>query len=321
MKTLHNRLLQKLHTELGQNILSALKDPLLTDLYLNPDGKVWAITFHKKEVICEMKPEVADNLVRTVASSCDTIVNRESPRLSCDLGLDLDGAFSRFRFQGLIPPVVTDPAWSLRKPASKVFSLEDYENSKIITPAQRLVIEREVEKHNNILVVGGTGSGKTTLSNAILNHVSIRFPGERLIVIEDTRELKFDGPDTLFMVTTETVTMNDLVRDALRMNPDRIVVGEVRRGKETLELLKAWNTGHCGLATIHADTALRGLVRLEQLIQEIVNPVPEVIAETINLLVFITQAPNTKARRIVSEILFVEGYNRATRQYQTSKAQ
>ena len=257
------------------------------------------------------------HLIRTIASSCDGIVNRESPRLSCDLELDLDEVCRRFRFQGVIPPVVNTPAFSLRKPASKSVTLEEYVKDEIMTQAQRQVIEQAVDTHKNTLVVGSTGSGKTTLANAVLNYTSNRFPDERLLVVEDTRELKFNGMDTLFMVTTETVTMNDLVRDALRMNPDRIVVGEVRRGKETLELLKAWNTGHCGLATIHADTALRGLTRLEQLIQEIANPVPEIIAETINLLVFITRTPNKNARRVVSEMLTVEGYNRKKRQYIT----
>jgi type IV secretion system protein VirB11 len=191
------------------------------------------------------------------------------------------------RFEGLLPPVSVAPCFSIRKPAKRVYTLDDYVNDRIMLPAQADALRQAVSDRKNVLVAGGTSSGKTTLANALLAEVATL--NERVIIIEDTRELQCAAPDCVALRTkTGVVTMSDLVRSTLRLRPDRIIVGEVR-GAEALDMLKAWNTGHPGgIATVHANSAVSALYRLEQLVQEVVVTVPRrLIAEAIDLVVFI----------------------------------
>jgi type IV secretion system protein VirB11 len=145
-----------------------------------------------------------------------------------------------------------------------------------------------VTQRYNILVAGGTSSGKTTLANALLAEMA--WVDERVILIEDTRELQSPAADTVALRTRPgIVTMADLVRSTLRLRPDRIIVGEVR-GPEALDMLKAWNTGHPGgIATVHANSAMSALYRIEGLVQEAVVTVPRrLIAEAVDIIVFIS---------------------------------
>jgi P-type conjugative transfer ATPase TrbB len=197
-----------------------------------------------------------------------------------------DGAAGE-RFEGLLPPVSVSPCFSIRKPARKIYGLEDYVRDRIMTEAQAGALRQAVTEHRNILVAGGTSSGKTTLANALLAEIARL--DERVILIEDTRELQCSAPDCVALRTKAgVVSLADLVRSTLRLRPDRIIVGEVR-GAEALDMLKAWNTGHPGgIATVHANSAESALYRLEQLIQEVVTTVPRrLIAEAINTIVFI----------------------------------
>jgi type IV secretion system protein VirB11 len=208
------------------------------------------------------------------------------------------------RFEGLLPPVVTAPAFAIRKPAIAVFTLEDYVASGIISPAQCVFLRAAVVGRENILVAGGTGTGKTTLTNALLAEISRS--QDRIVMIEDTRELQCTAPNLVAMRTKEGVaTLSDLVRSSLRLRPDRIPIGEVR-GAEALDLLKAWGTGHPGgFGTIHAGTTLGALRRLEQLIQEAVTTVPRpLIAETIGLIAVLVR---DGAGRRLAELARVEG--------------
>jgi type IV secretion system protein VirB11 len=167
--------------------------------------------------------------------------------------------------------------------------------------AARLLSLAVVERRN-ILVAGGTSSGKTTLANALL--AEIAHLNERVILIEDTRELQSPAPDTVALRTRAgSVTMADLVRSTLRLRPDRIIVGEVR-GPEALDMLKAWNTGHPGgIATVHANSAASALCRLEQLVQEAVLTVPRrLIAEAIELVVFIAGRGSARRIRTVARV-------------------
>jgi type IV secretion system protein VirB11 len=208
------------------------------------------------------------------------------------------------RFEGLLPPVVAAPAFAIRKPAVAVFTLDDYAAAGIMTPEQAEVLRRAVAERRNILVAGGTSTGKTTLTNALLAEVAKT--ADRVVLIEDTRELQCQAPNLVALRTKDgVVSLSDLVRSSLRLRPDRIPIGEVR-GAEALDLLKAWGTGHPGgIGTIHAGTGIGALRRLEQLIQEAVVTVPRaLIAETINVVAVLT---GRGSQRRLAELVQVTG--------------
>jgi P-type conjugative transfer ATPase TrbB len=211
------------------------------------------------------------------------------------------------RFQGAFMPVVSSPAFAIRKRPEVVFTLDEYVAGGMMTKAQATIIRAAAVARQNMLIVGGTGSGKTTLANAILAEPA--FAEDRVVLIEDTAELQCSAEDQIQMLTKRTeppVTMTDLVRDTLRLRPDRIVSGEVRDGS-ALDLLKAWNTGHPGgLATLHANSAAEGLSRLEDLIGEVTQTIPHrAIGQAIDLVIHISRTPTG---RQVSEILRVSGW-------------
>jgi type IV secretion system protein VirB11 len=204
------------------------------------------------------------------------------------------------RFEGLLPPVSRAPCFAIRKPAGRIFALDDYVSSGVVTAEQRQALKDAVASRANIIVAGGTGSGKTTLANALLAEIARL--NERVVLLEDTRELQCAAEDVVALRTQPgSVTLSDLVRSTLRLRPDRIIVGEVRGG-EALDLLKAWNTGHPGgIATLHANSAQAALARLEQLAMEAcTTPPTALIAEAIDLIVFIQRGG--PAGRVVSEI-------------------
>jgi type IV secretion system protein TrbB len=216
------------------------------------------------------------------------------------------------RFEGLLPPVVAAPVFAIRKPAVAVFTLDDYARAGVMTADQAALLRRAVTERRNILVAGGTSTGKTTLTNALLAEVAKS--DDRVVLIEDTRELQCAAPNLVALRTKDGVaTLSDLVRSSLRLRPDRIPIGEVR-GAEALDLLKAWGTGHPGgVGTIHAGTALGALRRLEQLIQEAVITVPRaLIAETINIVAVL--AGRGSARRL-AELGFIAGLDPASGDY------
>jgi type IV secretion system protein VirB11 len=204
----------------------------------------------------------------------------------------------------LIPPVVASPAFAIRKPAVALFTLRDYATVGIMTGEEAEILRYAVMQRRNVLVAGGTSTGKTTLVNALLAEVAAT--SDRVVLIEDTRELQCKAPNLVALRTKDGVaSLSDLVRSSLRLRPDRIPIGEVR-GAEALDLLKAWGTGHPGgIGTIHAGSALGALRRLEQLIQEAVITVPRAfIAETIDLIAVL--AGRGTERRLV-ELAVVEG--------------
>jgi type IV secretion system protein VirB11 len=169
------------------------------------------------------------------------------------------------------------------------------------------VLREAVLSRKNILVVGGTDSGKTTFVNALLRVVEETT--DRIVILEDTQELQCRTKDVEYLHTKEGVaSLRDLVRFTLRLSPDRVVIGEVR-GAEALDLLKAWNTGHPGgVSTVHANSAEKGLLRLEQLVQEAgVVPSKIMIAEAVNVLVYM-EKKGTK--RVVKDIMQVRGTKR-----------
>ena len=309
----HSRTQNKLKQDLGPLVLSALSDEEIYEILLNPDGILWVDGYQGKREYGMMAAEAAKNLINTVASVSDEIVTHKNPSFSGELWVEINEDFKLFRFQAFIPPVVTHPAFAIRKRAGRVIPLQDYIKDEIITPVQEKVIKESVEQRKSILVVGGTQSGKTTFCNAILDCIAQTHPQDRVIIIEDTQELKCNVKDSLTMRSSPSRSMNDLIFDSMRIRPDRIIIGEVR-GKEAHCLVKAWNTGHPGgVSTIHANSAQSGLLRLEQLIMEAgVAPVPQAIAEAVNLLVFIQKTKIGKKGRKVSSILQLIGYDKKT---------
>jgi type IV secretion system protein VirB11 len=290
-----------LTTALGQYILNYLNDEKIVELMLNPDGRLWIDKLGEGRSYSgiDIKPVDAQRVIELVASSTGSACSADNPIVSAEL----PGGGERF--QGMLPPVVARPAFTIRKKAGIVFTLDDYVTQGILQEDQKDLIQRTIRSRKNILIVGGTGSGKTTFANAILDEVSRT--NDRCVIIEDTLELQCTAPDVVFLRSREHVSMNELLRATMRLRPDRIIVGEVR-GPEALTLLKAWNTGHPGgTATVHANSAVGGLTRLEQLIQEAI-PTPQqiLIAEAVNIVVFIERFQH--GRRI-KEIVEVLGYS------------
>jgi len=307
----HSRTQDKLKQDLGQLVLSALSDEEIYEILLNPDGTLWVDGYKGKHKYGLMTAAAAKNLINTVASVSDEIITYKNPSFGGELWVEINDEFKLFRFQAFIPPVVSYPAFAIRKRAGAVIPLEEYVKDEIITQQQEKIIKESIEKRMSILVVGGTQSGKTTFCNAILDCIARIYPEDRVIIIEDTQELKCNVKDSVTMRSTPTKTMNDLIFDSMRIRPDRIIIGEVR-GKEAYSLIKAWNTGHPGgVSTIHANSAESGLLRLEQLIMEAgVTVVPEAIAEAVNLLVYIQKTNKGKKGRQVTSILKLNGYDK-----------
>ncbi|MDP3795379.1 MAG: P-type conjugative transfer ATPase TrbB, partial [bacterium] len=273
-----------LRSALGPAIAAWLEDPAIVEVMLNPDGRLWVDRLGEGLVDTGQVLRAADGerIIRLVAHHVGAEVHAGAPRVSAELPQTGE------RFEGLIPPVALAPAFAIRKPAVSVFTLDDYAAAGVMTQAEADALRRAVAERRNILVAGGTSTGKTTLVNALLAEVAKT--GDRIVLIEDTRELQCAAPNLVALRTQDGVaTLADLVRSSLRLRPDRIPIGEVR-GAEALDLIKAWGTGHPGgLGTIHAGSALGALRRLEQLIQEAVVTVPRaLIAETIDLVAVLT---------------------------------
>lgn len=301
-----------LRTALGTAIAGFLEDPKVVEVMLNPDGRLWIDRLSEGLSDTGERLSAADGerIVRLVAHHVGAEVHAGAPRVSAELPETGE------RFEGLLPPVVTAPAFAIRKPAVAVFTLEDYVGAAIMTEAQADILRAAVAERRNILVAGGTSTGKTTLTNALLAEVAKT--NDRVVLIEDTRELQCAAPNLVALRTKDgVISLSDLVRSSLRLRPDRIPIGEVR-GSEALDLLKAWGTGHPGgVGTIHAGTALGALRRMEQLIQEAVVTVPRaLIAETIDLVAVL--AGRGSARRLV-ELASVEGLG-STGDYALSQA-
>ena len=278
-----NRRRTMLATAMGEAISAALADDSTTEVMVNPDGRLWIDRHGEGRIALDVLigSSEAERIIRLVASHIGQECHAGQPIVSAELPETGE------RFEGLLPPVSPAPCFSIRKPAQVLYRLTDYVSAQILLAEQACRLQEAVEASKNIVVAGGTSCGKTTLVNALLAEVASS--GDRVIIIEDTRELTCAAEDCVTLRTKSGVaTLADLVRSTLRLRPDRIVVGEVR-GAEALDMLKAWNTGHPGgITTLHANSAHGALYRLEQLMQEAVVTVPRrLIAEAIDIVVFL----------------------------------
>ena len=304
-----SRSARMLRTALGPQIIAWLADDGVCEVMLNPDGRLWIDKLGSglSPTPFGLAADDGERIVRLVAHHVGAEVHATSPRVSAELP---EGGE---RFEGLLPPVVAAPSFAIRKPAISIFSLADYVAGGVMRGCDAAALAAAVQSRRNILVAGGTSTGKTTLVNALL--AQLADGDDRVVLIEDTRELQCTARNLVALRTKEGVaSLSDLVRSALRLRPDRIPIGEVR-GAEALDLLKAWGTGHPGgIGTIHAGSALGTLRRLEQLIQECVVTVPRaLIAETIDVIAVLARDANGR-RLTVLETKVVRHPSESARQ-------
>jgi type IV secretion system protein VirB11 len=302
------RLLQSLRHAMGVAVMAAMVDSTVVEIMVNPDGKIWVDRVGEGRAWTGdmLEASAAERILRALATHAGIAVTADQPRVSATIPETGE------RFQGAIPPVVAAPMFAIRKRPESIFRLDgepdSYVGTGVMTADQASVIRQAVIERQNIVVAGGTGSGKTTLLNAILAEDA--FKEDRVVIIEDTRELQCSADDCVQLLTKpgpSPVRMSDLVFDVLRLRPDRIIGGEVREGQTALTLLKAWNTGHPGgVTSIHANSAYDALLRFEDLIGETASQIPyRAIGQAIDVVVFIER---TRAGRRVREIIEVRGY-------------
>ena len=304
----HPRLVRKLQDALGDQLCVALDDATVVEIMLNPDGKLFIERLgHGVAPAGAMTPAAAEVVIGSVAHALQSEADTDRPIISGELPI------GGHRFEGLLPPVVSSPAFTIRRRASRLIPLEEYVKTKVMTEAQASVIRSAIDSRMNIVISGGTGSGKTTLANAIIAEVVATAPDDRMVILEDTVEIQCAAENAVCLHTSDTIDMARLLKSTMRLRPDRIIVGEVRDGA-ALTLLKAWNTGHPGgVTTIHSNTAMSALRRLEQLTAEVSQqPMQEVIGEAVDLVVSIERTG--KGRR-VREVIHIEGYRK--NHYQT----
>jgi type IV secretion system protein TrbB len=306
----HHRRLEKLRRDFGPTFLAALNDPKTIEILLNADGTLWQEKLGgQMQIIGEMSAARAEAVMRTIAACLNTVITWDHPMLEGEL--PLDGS----RFAGQLPPVVAAPTFAVRKRASSVFTLAQYVEQGIMTPEQKEILCGAIRQHQNILVIGGTASGKTTLTNGLIHEMTCSCPHERIIIIEDTGEIQCAARNSVLYHTTANVTMTALLKTSMRMRPNRILVGEVR-GAEALDLLMGWNTGHPGgIATLHADSTREGLTRLSSLISmapDYPKPIEPLIGDAVDFIVHIAKENNS---RRIKEILQVTSYNTHTNSY------
>lgn len=319
------RLDEKLKRELGPLVLGALKNELTEDICLNPDGRIWLNELGRGwQNIGRMVASQASAAMGTIAAIKETTINHDKPILETEL--PIDGS----RFQGMVPPVVVQPSFAIRTRPRRVFTIEEYIASGILTQKDdernRLrerqnfrdllngqdhaeILRSAIRERKNVLVVGSTGSGKTTFVNMCLDLINRFCPRDRVVSIEDTMELQSPVENSVDLRAFGQVTMLDCLRASLRLKPKRIIVGEVR-GAEALVMLKAWNTGHPGgVATVHANDAMSGLIRLQSLVAEATQaPQQDLIGEAIDVVVFIDEDLDQPAGRKVREVMLVNGF-------------
>ncbi|EEO40305.1 MULTISPECIES: P-type conjugative transfer ATPase TrbB [Fusobacterium] len=298
-KESENRLLDYFYDSLGVENRADLEKDDVIELYINDDRKVWIDTLSSGRHFTGRFMEASDSMrvIQAVADYTDKIVDKTSPFVSSEL----PGTGSRF--QGVIPPNVANPVFNIRKKGIKVFTLDDYVKSGSLTVNQKEIIIEAVNARKNILIVGATSTGKTTFANAVI--AEIAKTGDRLIIMEDTKEIQSVAEDTLRLLTSDFASMLDLFKSSMRQRPDRLIAGEVR-GEEALSMLTGWNSGHPGICTIHSYTAMGGLRQLEQYVQiKSVSAQEKLIASAVNLIIVIKKIGT---ERKITEIAKVNGW-------------
>lgn len=298
------RLLEKLTREVAGAFQFALNDPAVIELVCNTDGSVWSLSNNTGwNQIDNISPAKADNILTTVAALTDNIINHANPQLQCVF--PLDGS----RLQGLVPPAVSSPIFDIRKHSPHVFSIDDYIAANIITPEQAGIIKQAILTRKNILISGGTCSGKTTLTKTILNLASeLGTTGERFVIIEDTKELFCNAKNSVSIHAYTREMLSRFTQAAMRLRPDRVILGEVR-GREAYDLMYLLNSGHPGsFTTIHANNARLALHKFLMLARESGEDVhPERVVECFDTVISIKRTENGLRVEEIAEVLGFEG--------------
>jgi len=289
---------------LGDEVLALLQNPKIEELYINPDLLVRAITATGNRIATSITlvSHNAEAFLRTIASITSTRFDQDHPSLAAAVS---QSELGKCRIQGFIPPLTSGPAFNIRKPCRQVPDLEDYVHTGKLAQDEYSMITTAIESRQNILIAGPTGSGKTTLCNAVLNRIVDTFPNERLIVLEDTAELMIQATDTLQLQTTSQIGMTELVKFSLRATPNRIIVGEVRDGSAK-DLLDAWITGHSGgCATIHGENVEKALQRLSDLAREGARGIDQrhLVRQAVHMVVVIAGFGNARRVRQIKKMI------------------
>ncbi len=291
-----DRIASAIKQTIGPDIVQLLEEDGVIEIMRNADGSlaVEKVGHGIEQSKIKLSDRAADSLIRFLASSIGDVCNEKCPSVAVKL------PYWHARFQGLLPPIVDAPVFSIRKHSKQVFRLESYVERGELSQAQYEYLKEAIALQHNIIISGRTGSGKSTLANAILKNMVAT--GDRIITVEDTPELRLPADAGLQIFTKDGIgyTSRQAIKDILRLRPDRIILGELRDGA-CLELIKAWNTGHSGgLTTIHANSCELALQRIESLIAEVSVTIPrELIAQTVHVIV---QVKRQGAKRFVSEI-------------------
>ncbi len=288
--------LQRLYYALGARIVGLLEDPHVNEIMLNPDGKLFFEHYKKGMIFSEfMDATSAQTLILTIVGLVDFNLKRDSPIISTEI------PYNHSRFEALLPPLVKAPCFCIRKHCDHNLSLEDLAFNSFLTSSQKQLLENALKTHKSLLISGPTSCGKTTLIKALLDHIGKISPTERLICIEDTRELNLKLDNSISLLANETVSISTLLRSSLRLRPDRLVIGEVR-GAEALDLLDALCTGHRGgIASIHAGSIFQTLKRLTLLVSRhprAPRQIEPLIVEAVDFVVQLTFAPKRQITQI-----------------------
>lgn len=301
------RLCEKLYHDFGEPIIGCLKDKKIHEIMLNPDGKLWVDSREKGLLpITHLSENQVYSIIHAVAGLHNAVINQHHPHLEAKLPF-FNGMQGQ-RFIAQIPPIVLGPCFTIRKRSDVVFTLDDYLNTGRANKKHNAILRDLIQKRKNILIAGGPGSGKTTLINALTAEAVRQEDKQRLLILEDLPELQCASSNKVALLTSSTVTMTALVRMAMRMRPDRILIGEVR-GAEALDMLKAWNTG-CpgGFCTVHANSAQEAIQRILDLAMEnkLTTPPLQLVAQTIDAVIFIHRKGHQKG--FIHEIVTLESF-------------
>lgn len=302
--TQQQRIVKKIERELGQTILKALNDPKVTDINANPDGTVWIERLDTPKItkIATLSHQARESIIKTVATSLNEVANKESSTIGGEL--PLLGA----RFEGVLPPVAKPgPGFSIRKKATRILTFKDYIAAEIITVQMYAMLHESIANRENVLIAGGTGTGKTTFINAFVDHISSTFPHDRLIICEDIDEIQSNAPNTFKMIANKNDPLGNCIKTTLRLSPKRIIIGEIRAADQAKEAFQAWNTGHKGgIFSLHANSALDAIQRLEDLCTiAFGNQCQRLISRTIDKILFIKKS---NGKRKVQEFYWLRDF-------------
>lgn len=295
-----DRILAILKSSLGEKINSYFEDEDIIEIMLNDDKTVWVDSLTKGMYFTGIILENTEamKIINTVATFMEAKVDKENPRMSAEL------PDTGFRFESVIPPNVDNPIFTIRKKSILIFTLDDYVRMGSLTEFQKEVIEKAINNYKNILIVGGTSTGKTTFANACIGAIPKK---DRLVILEDTKEIRSLCPNKISLKTSMYTSMEELFYSTMRLRPDRIVVGEIR-GATSLDLLTAWNSGHGGgVSTIHSDSTEGALEQLEQYNQrKSVDKQQKLIGKAIDLVVVLKRVNGERKVVEIKEVLGFE---------------